>query len=248
MCCGNLRTQKCPSLNSRRCSASVLGCAAHWPPGQLFHRQQADGDVLFLVLFLLLPAPHQSFPWLMCFYIWQNFCLSDWDTSEQSPMAVKPFFITSMKNTMQKNVIVKSGPSRSHQITFRLRSIKQRSKIHHCSDNFFFFHHSPAFPWASSKLARFSRGSRSTWLSFAKKGAKSCLPSECFCCRAFPVGGGCRPASRTERAASLLPGALNVPSPVPARHEPLFTAAAARFSSLLFQCSTPPWPNWDLGN
>lgn len=132
-------------------------------------------------------------------YIWQNFRLSDWDTFEQSPRAVKPFFITSMKNITQKNVIVKSGPSRSLQITFRPHSIKQHSKSVAVLITFFlnlqsFLCFSPGFFWISQCLP---------CLSFAKKGAKGCLRSECFCCCAFLLSGGCHPASCTDQAALL---------------------------------------------
>lgn len=162
-------------------------------------------------------------------YIWQNFRLSDWDIFEQSPRAVKPFFITSMKNITQKNVIVKSGPSRSLQITFRPHSIKQHSKSVAVLITFFFliFNHSSAFPWASSKWASFSPA-----FHLQRKEQKAACNLSVFAAvLSLSVVDAILLRVPTKQPCSLLPRALNVPSRVPARHKVLFTFSFPSCSS-----------------
>lgn len=127
MCCRNLCVQKHPSLNFLHCGVSVLGCPAHWCPAQLFYRQQTNSDVSPLVLFLLPSAPYQPFLWLMCFTLidlllkWlRNF----WAVTKDCQAILHNQY----EKILCKNVIVKSDPSRLHQITFRLQSIKHRSE------------------------------------------------------------------------------------------------------------------------
>lgn len=133
-----------------------------------------------------------------------------------------------MKNIKQKNVIVKSGPSRSHQITFRPHSIKQRSKSVAVLITFFLiFNHSSAFPWASSKLASFSPA-----FHLQRKEQKAACDLSVFAAAlSLSVVDAILLRVPSKQPCLLLPRALNVPSRVPARHKVLFTFSLPSCSS-----------------
>lgn len=139
---------------------------------------------------------------------------------------------------------------------FRLQSIKQHSES--IAILIFFFHHSSALPWASSKLACFSCVSHSTWLSFVKKAAKSCLRSEshhlsslllCF----TSACGACHPALHTEQAASLAfakrPECFLAPylqSPWDKKYSSPMQPHISLPSCI--HAVGPLWPNWDFAH